>query len=95
MASGGFDAQKIQQFEALNVPVDRYGIGSWLFSNSDEAGTTTDYTADVVRVQVHGTWYDLAKVGRQPCDNPDLQSVRWQHWQRTDCHALPAMAPGM
>jgi nicotinate phosphoribosyltransferase len=77
VASGGFDAATIQHFEELNVPVDMYGIGSWLFSNSDEAGTTTDYTADVVRVQVRGKWYEMAKVGRQPCDNPNLQPVRW------------------
>jgi nicotinate phosphoribosyltransferase len=76
VASGGFDAQKIQHFEDLDVPVDMYGIGSWLFSNSDEEGTSTDYTADVVRVQVNGTWYDMAKVGRRPCGNPDLQPVR-------------------
>jgi nicotinate phosphoribosyltransferase len=77
VASGGFDAPTIQHFEDLEVPVDMYGVGSWLFSNSDEAGTTTDYTADLVRVQVDGTWYDMAKVGREPCNNPDLQPVRW------------------
>jgi nicotinate phosphoribosyltransferase len=77
VASGGFDAQKIQHFETLGVPVDMYGVGSWLFSNSDEEGTSNDYTTDVVRVQVNGTWYDMAKVGRRPCDNPDLQPVRW------------------
>jgi nicotinate phosphoribosyltransferase len=77
VASGGFDAEAIQHFEDLDVPVDMYGVGSWLFSNSDAAGTTSDYTADVVRVQVEGTWYDMAKVGRKPCDNPDLQPVRW------------------
>jgi nicotinate phosphoribosyltransferase len=77
VASGGFDAQKIQHFETLGVPVDMYGVGSWLFSNSDDEGTSTDYTADVVRVQVHGTWYDMAKVGRRPCNNPNLQRVHW------------------
>ena len=60
----------------MGAPADIYAVGSALFSNSDEAGTVNDYTADVVRVKVLGTWYDLAKVGRRACDNPALEPVR-------------------
>ena len=73
VVSGGFKPEKIQRFEKLDVPADIYAVGSYLFNNN---GTTvTDYTADVVRVKVHGEWVDMAKVGRAPCDNPDLERV--------------------
>jgi nicotinate phosphoribosyltransferase len=76
VVTGGFNPQKIRRFEELGVPADIYGVGSSLFSNSDEAGTNNDFTADVVRVKVNGCWYDLAKVGRRSCANPDLQRVQ-------------------
>ena len=73
VVSGGFKPEKIQRFENLSVPADIYGVGSYLFNNNRV--TVTDYTADVVRVKVHGEWVDMAKVGRSPCDNPDLERV--------------------
>ena len=73
VVSGGFNPEKIHKFEKLSVPVDIYAIGSWLFNNN--GGTVTDFTADVVRVKVHGEWIDMAKVGRKPLDNPDLERV--------------------
>lgn len=73
VASGGFNAEKIRRFEKLNVPVDFYGVGSSLFDN--HGPTVTDFTADVVRVKVHGQWVPMAKVGRAPADNPDLERV--------------------
>ncbi len=73
VVSGGFTKEKIALFEKLGAPVDYYGVGSWFFQNA--GGTLTDYTADVVRVQVRGEWVPMAKVGRRPCDNPDLQRV--------------------
>ncbi|MBO9323508.1 MAG: nicotinate phosphoribosyltransferase, partial [Roseiflexus sp.] len=76
VATGGFGPKKIRRFEELGVPVDIYGVGSSLFSNSDEEGTNNDFTADVVRVKIGDTWYDMAKVGRRACDNPDLQRVQ-------------------
>mgnify|MGYP001062730351 CR=1 FL=1 len=76
VVTGGFDAAKIRHFEDLGVPADIYGVGSSLFSNSDEAGTNNDFTADIVRVKVGGEWYDLSKVGRRPCDNPDLVRIQ-------------------
>jgi nicotinate phosphoribosyltransferase len=71
--TGGFNASKIRRFEELNVPVDIYGVGSSLFSNSDKEGTNNDFTADVVRVKVGGAWHDLVKIGRRACANPNLQ----------------------
>ncbi|HEX7125377.1 MAG TPA: nicotinate phosphoribosyltransferase [Thermodesulfobacteriota bacterium] len=74
--SGGFTPARIRQFEDLGVPADIYAVGSWLFSNSAENGTSTDFTADVVRVKIDGEWVDLAKAGRQAADNDALEPVR-------------------
>ena len=73
VVSGGFGPEKITRFEKLNVPVDIYAVGSSLFNNNGP--TVTDFTADVVRVKVRGEWVDMAKVGRQPCENPELERV--------------------
>jgi nicotinate phosphoribosyltransferase len=73
VVSGGFNPEKIRRFEQLEVPVDIYGVGSSLFGNSGPM--VTDYTADVVRVKMNGEWVRMAKVGREPCDNPDLEQV--------------------
>lgn len=73
VVSGGFNPEKIRKFEKLGVPVDIYAVGSWLFNNN--GGTVTDFTGDVVRVRVHGEWIDMAKVGRTPLDNPNLERV--------------------
>jgi nicotinate phosphoribosyltransferase len=73
VVSGGFNPDKIRKFEKLEVPVDIYAVGSYLFSNGD--GTTTDYTADVVRVKIHGEWVDMAKVGRKAGNNENLERV--------------------
>ncbi len=75
VVTGGFDPDKIKRFEDLDVPVDAYGVGSSLLDNSTKSGTNTDFTADVVRVQIEGKWYDMAKVGRRACDNPELEPV--------------------
>ena len=42
VASGGFTAERIREFEALGVPVDAYGVGSSLIRGNN------DFTADVV-----------------------------------------------
>jgi len=75
VVSGGFNPKRIRLFEQVEAPADVYAVGSYLFSNADEAGTINDYTADVVRVKVLGVWYDLAKVGRRACANPALEPV--------------------
>ncbi len=75
VVSGGFNRDKIQQFERENVPVDAYGVGSTFLNNDKD--TNTDFTMDVVRVIIDGQWVDMPKVGRRPCDNPDLQRLDW------------------
>lgn len=76
VVTGGFNPHKIKRFERLGVPVDIYGVGSSLFSNSDEEQTNNDFTSDVVQVKVNGMWYDLSKIGRRPCHNPDLIRIQ-------------------
>ncbi len=68
VASGGFDADKIRQFERLGVPVDVYGVGSALVH-----GSGFDHTADIVRLAGR----PLAKVGRAYAENPRLHDVDW------------------
>lgn len=65
IVSGGFTPEKIEHFEALNVPVDSYGVGSSLLRGSN------DYTADVVMVDDE----PCAKVGRQQIRNDRLEVV--------------------
>src|SRR5918994_1541808 len=74
--TGGFTPAKIRQFEDLDVPADIYGVGSWLLSSCDVCGTNNDFTADVVRVRIHGKWYDLAKTGRWASDTLMLERVQ-------------------
>jgi nicotinate phosphoribosyltransferase len=66
VASGGFDAQRIGEFEAAGVPVDAYGVGSWLIRGQN------DFTADVVIVDGR----PCAKVGRTYSANPRLERVQ-------------------
>lgn len=73
VVSGGFNADKIARFEADDVPVSTYAVGSSFLRN--DSYTNTDFTMDIVRVLIDGQWVDMAKVGRQACDNPDLALV--------------------
>ena len=66
IVSGGFTAEKIQEFERLGVPVDAYGVGSSLFQGR------YDFTADVVRRD----GVPCAKVGREYLPNPRLTLVK-------------------
>ena len=65
VASGGFDADRIREFEARNVPVDSYGVGSSLIRGDN------DFTADIVLTDGHPS----AKVGRAYRPNPRLELV--------------------
>ena len=65
VASGGFTAERIREFEAAGVPVDAYGVGSSLIRGDN------DFTADVVRVDGR----PCAKVGRRYSPNPRLERV--------------------
>jgi nicotinate phosphoribosyltransferase len=66
VASGGFTAARIHEFESTGVPVDAYGVGSSLIRGAN------DFTADVVRVDGR----PCAKVGRRYSPNPRLQKVQ-------------------
>jgi nicotinate phosphoribosyltransferase len=65
VASGGFTAERIREFEAAGVPVDAYGVGSSLIRGDN------DFTADVVCVDGR----PCAKVGRRYSPNPRLERV--------------------
>jgi nicotinate phosphoribosyltransferase len=65
VASGGFTAERIQEFESKGVPVDAYGVGSSLIRGDN------DFTADVVLVDGR----PCAKVGRRYSPNPRLEKV--------------------
>jgi nicotinate phosphoribosyltransferase len=75
VATGGFNAARINKFEELGVPVDIYGIGSALLENSSDNNTKNDFTADIVRVKLAGEWYPMSKKGRKPCDNHCLDKI--------------------
>jgi nicotinate phosphoribosyltransferase len=65
VASGGFTAERIREFEALGVPVDAYGVGSSLIRGNN------DFTADVVLLNGR----PCAKTGRWFSPNARLQLV--------------------
>ena len=65
VASGGFNAQRIRQFEEQGVPVDAYGVGSSLIRGE------SDFTADVVMVEGRA----CAKVGREYLPNERMELV--------------------
>jgi len=66
IVSGGFTPEKISFFEEMNVPVDAYGVGSYLMQGS------CDYTADVVIANGRPN----AKAGRSYRENPRLKKLR-------------------
>jgi len=76
VVTGGFTPEKISRFERLQVPVDIYGVGSYLLSSCSRCETNNDFTADVVRVKIDGEWHDMVKVGRRACENPNLERVQ-------------------
>jgi len=65
VVSGGFDVARIREFEAAEVPVDAYGVGSSLIRGQN------DFTADVVLLEGR----PCAKVGRAHAPNPRLEKV--------------------
>jgi nicotinate phosphoribosyltransferase len=68
VASGGFDAARIERYERERAPVDAYGVGAALLRGG------YDFTADVVEVDGR----PCAKAGRERWPNPRLQPVRSQ-----------------
>jgi nicotinate phosphoribosyltransferase len=65
VASGGFDVEKISEFERRGVPVDAYGVGSSLIRGAN------DFTGDVVLTDGRPS----AKAGRHYRPNPRLVLV--------------------
>ena len=65
VASGGFNAARISEFEAKGVAVDAYGVGSSLIRGEN------DFTADVVKLDARPG----GKVGRAFAPNPRLERV--------------------
>ena len=65
VVSGGFDAERIREFEERGVPVDSYGVGSSLIRGDN------DFTADVVLTD----GLPSAKVGREYRPNERLELV--------------------
>jgi nicotinate phosphoribosyltransferase len=66
VVSGGFTASRIREFEAADVAVDAYGVGSSLIRGQN------DFTADVVLLDGR----PCAKVGRAYAPNPRLERVQ-------------------
>lgn len=76
VASGGFTPKKIGQFEAEQVPVTAYGVGSSLLGHSDASSgllNDFDFTADLVKVNGKPE----GKIGRRYRDNPRMVRVDW------------------
>jgi nicotinate phosphoribosyltransferase len=65
VASGGFTAERISEFERRGVPVDSYGVGSALIRGEN------DFTADIVMTDGRPS----AKAGRSFRANPRLELV--------------------
>jgi nicotinate phosphoribosyltransferase len=66
VASGGFNVQRISEFESSGIPVDAYGVGSSLIRGQN------DFTADVVLLDGR----PCAKAGRRYNPNPRLERVQ-------------------
>ena len=65
IVSGGFNPNRIAEFEKLQVPVDAYGVGSYLMRG------VNSFTADIVLLNGQ----PCAKVGREYKPNPRLEVV--------------------
>jgi nicotinate phosphoribosyltransferase len=65
VVSGGFDVERIREFESKRVPVDSYGVGSSLIRGAN------DFTADIALTD----GLPSAKVGRRFRPNPRLELV--------------------
>ncbi len=66
VASGGFDVERIEQFEEEGVPVDVYGVGAALYEGR------YDFTADIVMVDGK----PQSKAGRMLRENPNPRLAR-------------------
>jgi nicotinate phosphoribosyltransferase len=69
IVSGGFNVEKIREFESRGIPVDAYAVGSALFEGK------FDFTADIALAERDGRMIDCHKVGRPYHPNPRLERV--------------------
>jgi nicotinate phosphoribosyltransferase len=65
VASGGFNAARIREFEEAGIPVDAYGVGSSLIRGQN------DFTADIVQLEGR----PCSKAGRRFTFNERLERV--------------------
>jgi nicotinate phosphoribosyltransferase len=65
VVSGGFDVERIKEFERRGAPVDAYGVGSSLIRGEN------DFTADIVMVEGRA----VSKFGRELRPNERLSPV--------------------
>lgn len=72
VVTGGFDEKRIREFEAQNVPVDLYGVGSSLLK------INIGFTGD--NVELNGK--PEAKAGRKYRPNPRLERVQLEKKKR-------------
>ena len=74
VVSGGFDHEKIKEFESKKVPVDMYGVGSSMFNGN------FDFTADIVLIKQddNNQYQDCSKKGRRYNKNSRLSLVKEQ-----------------
>lgn len=82
IASGSFDAEKIERFEQRGAPVDSYGVGSALLRGD------FDFTADVVELDGRPG----GKVGRELRPNPRRARSRVLPFPRIAMETGVAMA---
>ncbi|HEX6927380.1 MAG TPA: hypothetical protein VF167_18285 [Longimicrobiaceae bacterium] len=82
VVSGGFDVEKIGEFESLGLPVAAYGVGSSLIVGSH------DFTADVVEADGR----PVSKVGRRYIPNPRLLRVDWDRLAAADAETAAKFA---
>ena len=74
VASGGFDADKIKEFQLLGLPIASYGVGSSLIVGSH------DFTADIVEADGE----KVSKEGRRMNPNSRLVRLEWDRLRRAD-----------
>jgi nicotinate phosphoribosyltransferase len=67
IVSGGFDPDKIVEFEKRHVPVDVYGVGNYLMRGVNA------FTADIVQRAGEA----CAKIGRKFNPNDRLEKVKF------------------
>ncbi|MDQ0514234.1 nicotinate phosphoribosyltransferase [Mycoplasmoides fastidiosum] len=66
IVSSGFTPEKIAEFEAVNTPVDAYGVGEYIM------GIRNFFSADATKIN----GVELAKVGRKYQFNPRLVTYK-------------------